>query len=102
MARKAPRYRKVIAGLADLLFKLEYDTQLWMIKVHRDLLNALVRGSTHIQRAMTRSAGLFSEPLSPGALEPSVFKGNRNLTRYRGMKRRQRGMRTFSSGKGRC
>jgi hypothetical protein len=60
-------------GLMDLLFKLQYDTKLRMSKVRRNLLNALVRGSTQIQRAMTRSAGLMLDPRSQGIVEPVVF-----------------------------
>jgi hypothetical protein len=91
MKRKTSRCRRGIAELADLLFRLEYYTQLRMIKLRSEFFNAFVRGSTHIQRAMMRSAGLLSEPQSQRAVEPAIVTSNRNLTRYQGITHRQRG-----------
>ena len=69
---EASKYR-MVEGLTSL-FKLQYDTKLRTGRVRNHLLNALVRGSTHIQRAMTRSAGLMLDPRSQATVEPVVFR----------------------------
>ena len=89
MERKTSKRRKLIAELADLLFRLEYYTQLWMIKVRNDLLAAFVRGSTHIQRAMTRSAGLVLDRRAQGTVEPVVVRSHFHPTLSPVIKRRR-------------
>ncbi len=98
MATQASKYQDV-AGLTSLLFKLQYDIKLRTDRVRNHLLNALVRGSTHIQRAMTRSGGLMLDPRSQETVEPVVFRSQFHPTLPPSMKRRGSAPRLLFGGK---
>jgi hypothetical protein len=99
MRIKESKYRESLPGIGDFFFNLEYDAWLRLAKVRSDLINALIRGSTHIQRAMTHSAGLIAEPQWQRAMEPGLFQSSRNLIRSQGRMRRRKAIRTFRTSR---
>ncbi len=99
MATKSSKYGEVVEGLTGVLFKLQYDTKLRTGRFRNHLLNALVRGSTHIQRAMTRSVGLMLDPRSKETVEPVVFRSQFHPTLPPLIKRRGSATRLPFGGK---
>jgi SAM-dependent methyltransferase len=74
MEMHSSAYREVVAGWTGLLFSMQYRTLSGIMRVRSELLDAFVRGSTHIQRSLTRSAGLLTSHRSRCAVEPVVFR----------------------------
>ena len=99
MTTNAWQYRDVTAALKNLLFKLQYDTQLRTSRARNELFSSFVRGSTNIQRAMTRSAGLLFEPRSKKALEPVAVRSRFHPTSPLVIRRRSSATRLPFGGK---